>query len=160
MSPPYMAVSHIDFKVEGVWEAGSGFWPPPYLPFFTETGHKTLLWEKACLYQRKENPCLWRQIDTKEDPIKLDFVSFPQFTAFTSYSLTCHIYYCPLFIKDFPGGSDGEESAYNTGDWSSIVGSGKSLQKEVATHSSILAWRIPWKRSLTMTNTFTLHQTA
>ena len=82
MSPPYMAVSHIEFKVEGVWEAGSGFWPPPHLPFFTETGHKTLLWEKACLYQRKANPCLWRQIDTGEDPNKQDFVSFPSLLHF------------------------------------------------------------------------------
>ena len=26
----------------------------------------------------------------------------------------------------------------------SISGSGRSLEKEIATHSSILAWRIPW----------------
>ena len=25
-----------------------------------------------------------------------------------------------------------------------ILGSGRSLKKEMATHSSILAWRIPW----------------
>ena len=25
-----------------------------------------------------------------------------------------------------------------------IPGSGRSLEKEMATHSSILAWRIPW----------------
>ena len=28
---------------------------------------------------------------------------------------------------DFPGGSDGKESAYNTGDTSSVPGSGRSL---------------------------------
>ena len=29
-----------------------------------------------------------------------------------------------------------------------IPGSGRSLEKEMATHSSILAWRIPWMEEL------------
>ena len=45
---------------------------------------------------------------------------------------------------DFPGGSDGKASAYNAGDPGSIPVSGRSLEKEVATHFSILAWKIPW----------------
>ena len=44
----------------------------------------------------------------------------------------------------FPGGSDGKQSACNAGDWGSIPGSGGSLEKGMATHSSILAWRSPW----------------
>ena len=44
----------------------------------------------------------------------------------------------------FPGGSDSKASACNAGDPGSIPGSGRSLEKEMATHSSILAWRIPW----------------
>ena len=32
-----------------------------------------------------------------------------------------------------------------TGDPGLIPGSGRSLEKEMATHSSILAWRIPWR---------------
>ena len=40
-------------------------------------------------------------------------------------------------------GSVGKESAYNAGDLDSIPGSGRSLEKEMATHSSILAWRLP-----------------
>ena len=47
-------------------------------------------------------------------------------------------------LDDFPGGSDGKVSAYNAGDLGSIPGSGRSLKKEMATHSSILAWKIPW----------------
>ena len=43
----------------------------------------------------------------------------------------------------FTGGSDGKESAYNVGNPSSIPGLGRSLEKGVATHSSIGAWRIP-----------------
>ena len=45
----------------------------------------------------------------------------------------------------YPGGSDGKESAYSDGNPSSIPGLGKSPgEGEMATHSSILAWRIPW----------------
>ena len=35
-------------------------------------------------------------------------------------------------------------SACNERDPGSIPGSGRSLEKEMATHSSMLAWRIPW----------------
>ena len=38
-----------------------------------------------------------------------------------------------------------KESTCTTGDAGSVPGSGRSLEKEVATHSSVLAWRIPWK---------------
>ena len=44
----------------------------------------------------------------------------------------------------FPGGSEVKASACNAGDLGSIPGSGRSLETEMATHSSILAWRIPW----------------
>ena len=44
----------------------------------------------------------------------------------------------------FPGGSDGKASACNVGDLGSIPGSGRCLEKGMAIHSSILAWRIPW----------------
>ena len=35
-------------------------------------------------------------------------------------------------------------SAYNAEDLGSIPGTGRSLEKEMVTHSSILAWKIPW----------------
>ena len=44
----------------------------------------------------------------------------------------------------FPGGSDGKASAYNAGDPGSISGLGRSSEEEMAIHSSILAWKIPW----------------
>ena len=37
-------------------------------------------------------------------------------------------------------------SAYNAGDLGSIPGMGRSLEKEMVTHSSILAWRTPWTK--------------
>ena len=47
------------------------------------------------------------------------------------------------FHWDFSGGSDSKASAYNVGDWGSIPGLGRSPGEEMATHSSILAWKIP-----------------
>jgi len=37
-----------------------------------------------------------------------------------------------------------KKSACNAGDPGSIPGLGRSLEEGMATHSSILAWRIPW----------------
>ena len=42
-------------------------------------------------------------------------------------------------------GSDGKESACNAGEPGSIPGLERCLEKEMATHSNILAWKIPWK---------------
>ena len=44
----------------------------------------------------------------------------------------------------FPGGSDGKESACNAGDPGQSLGLEDPLEKGIAIHSSILAWRIPW----------------
>ena len=48
-------------------------------------------------------------------------------------------------VLGFPGGSDSEESSCGAGDPGLIPGSEDSLEKGMATHSSILAWRIPWR---------------
>ena len=42
------------------------------------------------------------------------------------------------------GGLNCKVSAYNAGDLDLILGSRRPLEKEMATHSSSLAWRIPW----------------
>ena len=39
---------------------------------------------------------------------------------------------------------DGKESACNAGDLGSVPRLGRSLEKGMATHASIHAWRIPW----------------
>ena len=43
----------------------------------------------------------------------------------------------------FLGGSDSKESACNAGDPDLILGLGRFLEKGMATHSGIIAWRIP-----------------
>ena len=47
-------------------------------------------------------------------------------------------------ISGFPGGSDGKESACNDGDPSLTPESERSSEKEMVTHFSMLAWKIPW----------------
>ena len=44
----------------------------------------------------------------------------------------------------FPGGSDSKESAFSAGDPGFILGQEDLLEKGMATHSSIFAWRILW----------------
>ena len=44
----------------------------------------------------------------------------------------------------FPGGSVVKNLRASAGDTGSILGREDSLEKEVAVHSSILAWEIPW----------------
>ena len=49
-----------------------------------------------------------------------------------------------MYIQEgFPGGSDGKASACNAGDTGSSLRQEDPLEKGMATHSSILAWRIP-----------------
>ena len=46
--------------------------------------------------------------------------------------------------RGFPGGLVGKESAFKPETWVQSLGQEDPLEKEMATHSSILAWRIPW----------------
>ena len=57
------------------------------------------------------------------------------------------------FGVSFPCGSAGKESACNAGDLGLIPGLGRSLEEGMATHSSILAWRIPMDRGVTKSQT-------
>ena len=73
---------------------------------------------------------------------------FVKFIAlcYTIYELQDFIVAKVSQLKGFPGGSSGKylcASAGDIGDMSSIPGLGRSLEEEMATHSSILAWRIP-----------------
>ena len=54
-----------------------------------------------------------------------------------------------MITLDFPGSSDSKESVCNAADLGLIPGLGRLLEEEhleegMATHSNILAWRIPW----------------
>ena len=55
----------------------------------------------------------------------------------------CLTLYMNIRIQGFRDGSDSKESACSAGDLRLISGWEDPLEKEMATHSSILAWRIP-----------------
>ena len=67
--------------------------------------------------------------------------SLPLLSPFASFSSS---YPFLQMINTFPDGSDSKESACNAEDPGSIPVSGNPLEKEMATHSSIVAWEIPW----------------
>ncbi|CAI9153075.1 unnamed protein product [Rangifer tarandus platyrhynchus] len=50
----------------------------------------------------------------------------------------------PLLSAGFPSSSVSKESSCSAADRGSSLGQEDSLEKEMATHSSILAQRIPW----------------
>ena len=45
--------------------------------------------------------------------------------------------------RGFPPSSVGKESACSAGEWVRLLGLEDPLEKEMATYSSILAWKIP-----------------
>ena len=49
-----------------------------------------------------------------------------------------------MYYLGFPGGSVVKNLPANAGKMGSIPGSGLSLEKEMATNSSILTWKILW----------------
>ena len=51
-------------------------------------------------------------------------------------------------MTGLPYSSDSKESAYNAGDLVQSLGREDLLEKGMATHFSILAWRIPWTEEL------------
>ena len=64
-------------------------------------------------------------------PMSLNFLSALHTTKTKNDTLT-----------GFPGHSDYKESACKAGDPGSVLG-WEDMEKEMATHSSVLAWRIP-----------------
>ena len=55
---------------------------------------------------------------------------------------------CEGFSGDFPGGSEGKNMSAMWETWVRSLGQENPLEKEMATHYSILAWRIPWMEEL------------
>ena len=59
---------------------------------------------------------------------------------------SCILFKSQSLLEGFAGSSNSKESACNARDSGSIPGWGRPLEEEMATHSSILAWRIPWTK--------------
>ena len=63
---------------------------------------------------------------------------------YSEYLISCVCMSTMYVCKGFPGGSIVKNPPANTGDVSSIPGLEDPLEKETATHSTTLAWEIPW----------------
>ena len=51
-----------------------------------------------------------------------------------------------VFLPLSPGGSDGKSTMWEA--WVRSLGQEDPLEKEMATHSSTIAWKIPWMEEL------------
>ena len=98
---------------------------------------------------------------------KKKFHEIPKNTTWICHSSST-IYIALTLYLGFPGGSDSTESACSAGDLVWSMDREDPLEKEMATHSSILAWRIPWteepgglqsrgRKESDMTERLTLH---
>ena len=81
--------------------------------------------------------------------------SLPSFYCYTiqmleaaQYSVHKHIQLYVYIYWGFPGDSVQKNPPVNAGAWVQPLDQEEPLQKEMASHSSILAWEILWKRSL------------
>ena len=71
---------------------------------------------------------------------KKDFGKRYEYKGFRKFCcVLCYMSPC------FPGGSEVKASAWNAESQVQSLGREDSLEKEMATHSSTLAWRIPWR---------------
>ena len=55
-----------------------------------------------------------------------------------------NVVFAAYSFAGFPGGSDSKVSAYDAGDPVRFLGGEDPLEKEMATYSSTLTWKIPW----------------
>ena len=78
--------------------------------------------------------------------LKIKPLSVASFANIFFQSVGCLLGFLFFFFNCSFGGSEVKASAWNVGDPGSIPGWEDPLEKEMATHSSTLAWRIPWKK--------------
>ena len=107
-------------------------------------------WVEKIPWSRKQQPT-WNLLEflnvlfsphEKEKTLAWEYYNY--FTE-TDYFLRLIWLYTLININmDFSGGSDSKEFTCNAGKPGSIPELGRYLGKEMAAHSSILAWRIPW----------------
>ena len=95
---------------------------------------------------------LWVNNESSEHPwIYYQFVvshTHSHQNPFPKFTLPLQFLGGPHPCLGFPGDSDGKESACDVGDLGSVLGWKDPLEKGMATHSIILAWRIPWTEEL------------
>ena len=108
--------------------------PAPAGPWWLWSGFSFLRWlREPGKKQRKINGSVWEQLwETLWWQKRLGPGSLSEVWGLLKAS------------SGLPWWLSGKESACNAGDLGLIPGSGRSPGEGMATHSSILAWRIPW----------------
>ena len=107
-------------------------------PAMQETWDQSLSWEDPLEEEMATHSSIlaWR-IPWTEEPGGLQSMGSQRVGH--NWATFTHGYLC-----GFPGGSGGKESACNVETQVWPLGQEDPLKKEMATHSTILAWRIPW----------------
>ena len=83
-----------------------------------------------------------------KSPVKCHLITG---TSLTNYWKSTVLMFCPFTMLDlsswnFPGGTGTPLSMQETWDSGSLSGWEYPLEKEMVTHSSIVAWKIPWTK--------------
>ena len=92
----------------------------------------------------------WKfETDLKVKPISFsklrNCIHFPRITLLTLVMIWgCLKYFILIRWKGFPDSSTGKESPLMWETWVQSLGWEDPLEKGTATHSNILAWRLPW----------------
>ena len=71
-------------------------------------------------------------------------IKVKQFSKRGAQCMLFCLFVCLFLIPPYVVDSDSKTSAYNAEDLGSIPGPGRSPEKEMVTHFSILAWKFPW----------------
>ena len=87
---------------------------------------------------------VWGPLDRPTQPQSVGEITGKQILLEGMKNSTTPVEGCLAISTGFPGGSEVKASACNAEDLGSIPGSGRPLEKEMASHSSVLAWEIPW----------------
>ena len=114
---------------------------------------RSCLLEGGCLFHSLWPPDSWQQTVIRICPGQISFnYSISGCSLLQGLQRQQKIGWSQLMIMLYyvrlPGGSDHKEPACTEGDLGSIPGLGRSPGEGAATHSRILAWRIPWTEEL------------
>ena len=87
---------------------------------------------------------VWKTQQWPQDWKRSVFIPVPKKGNAKECSKYCTVALISHASRGFPGDSDGKVPACNAGDLGLIPGLGKSPGERNDTHSSTLAWKIPW----------------
>ena len=104
--------------------------------------------------------CKWSNATDVYNFMSSNFIEFVSSDSFSVETLDFSVYIISLQVVTvlllcavytfwgFPGGSVGKESPAMQETWVRSLGQEDPLEKEMATHSRTLVWRIPWTEEL------------